>query len=93
MALSAKTKRRLQIALTRVNLAAEMEAAMDSAASISVRLKRAILSALAGKAAADEINSVLENGPASLSDKTKARVLLAMANKAAADEIISELES
>lgn len=93
MALSTKTKRRLQVALTRVNLATEMEAAMNSSAPISLKLKRAILAALAGKAAADEVVSVLQSGAASLSAKTKARITLAMANKAAANELISELES
>jgi hypothetical protein len=93
MALSAKTKLRLKNALTRASLADEMEAAMDSPAPLSAKLKRAIVVALAGKAAGQEVVDAIENGPISLSEKTKARIRLAMASKAAGNEVIAAIES
>jgi len=99
--LSVKTKRRLSQMLTRKKLADEFEALLAAPAAPSKALKAAILSAMANKAAADEINAALAaGGVQALSGNPKngirspnaaRRFLDGIARSAEASEIRSQL--
>lgn len=94
--LTVKTKARLTSALTRKALANEFEALLASPATPSAKLKAAIISMMANKAAALELISALSTGGHQvLSGPAKPnaarRLRDAMAQKAAADEIAAQL--
>lgn len=91
--LSAKAKVRLKNALTRKSLADSMEAAINSDAPLSDKVKKALIIALASKAAGEDAAAAIDAPTGSMSAKTKARIRLAMASKQYGDELIAAIES
>jgi hypothetical protein len=92
--LTTSTKKRLTNALTRRLLADEMEAAIVSAAPLSVKLKRAIEVAMANKAAAESVITAIQTSNVQLlTVDARRRLIQMMAQTVAGQELITAIQS